>query len=652
LSLPPGSNLPRLEVFGGFRLAAADGRGIAISSRKNRALLAMLALSPGQAASRDQALALLWGDRGEQQARNSLRQALVALRRDLAPLLPPPLVLHDDVVRLDQGCLAIDAVEFQRFLESGDWNKAASTYKGPLLAGLNLADGAFEDWLREQRDIASGKAMRALEQLASQQQGEARVATCKQLLAFDAMREASHRALMSAYAAAGEPALALRQYEACRELLKSELGVAPAQQTEDLRTGIATGRLAEAPAPLRAAAKPSIAVMPFANPSHDPEQDHLGDGIVNDIISALSRFHALTVIGRSSSFAFRNSPLGMAEIGRRLSVAYLLIGSLQTSRRRLRLSVELIEVQTATVVRAQNYDRNLDDVFEIQDELARLIASNLTGRVEIDVASRAARKHPSAVAAYDLALRGLQHQQRVTRKDTLLAIDHLERAVALDPGYADAHSWLAFCHHAMWQFDYSFASLERASEVAHHAVDFDPFSARCHLVLGFCWLYRADRAKSEYHHRRALALNPNDPHVLAHAALLEIYMGQPTEAARYFADAFRLNPFPPLWYREFRCAGDVIAGRYDEARAGFEIAPDTYWDRLYLLSSYGHLGCVAEAAALRSWFRERLPHLDLIAAARTEPFWRDEDRERLVDGIKLAMGVDNSATVVRLERRK
>jgi TolB-like protein/Tfp pilus assembly protein PilF len=653
-SVAPGSDIPRLELLGGFRLTMEVDREIAISSRKNRALLAILALAPGNCVTRDELVALLWADRGEQQARNSLRQALVALRRDLSELDPSPLVIQDDQIKLDLAHLRVDVISFQSLVEVEDWPAAASLYKGALLSGLSLGGDAFEDWLREQRDIVAGKAIVTLERFAERQQGEARIATAKRLLALDPLREASHRALMSAYADTGEVALALKQYEACRAVLMRELGVAPAQPTEDLRRFLSASGASASIDPSRPrtrSAKSSVALLPFVNLGHEAEQQHLCDGIVADIISALARFHSLSVIARNSSFAFRDSTLPIVEVGYKLGVDYLVTGSLRMADKRLRLSVELIDVETERVVWAQTYARELADLFAVQDEVANTIAATLTGQLESDVAVRAERKHPGSLAAYDVALRGYHRMQRITREDTGAALELLERALTIDPTYAEAYSWLATALVLDWQFNYRAASLQRAIAVARQGVERDSYSGRCHLVLGYCLLVTGERVRAEPYHHRAIALNPNDAYILAHWALLEAYSGRPDESDRYLANALRLNPYPPDWYGEFRSVTAFARGRYDQARAGFEIAPDTYWDRLYLLACYGHLDAEEEATALLAWFRTQFPNLALIDAAKIEPFAHESDRVRLINGLEKAQVLAKGANVVRLERR-
>jgi TolB-like protein len=637
----PTSALPRLELLGGFRLIAADGREIPVSGKKNRALLAILALAPGCSASREAIAGLLWSDRGEQQARNSLRQSLLALRNDLALINPSPLVFQDDLVKLDLARISIDVLDFFNWRANGDLATAASLFKGPLFAGLSLPDNAFEEWLREQRDAINGKAIAVLEQLAGRQGGEARIANAKRLVALDPLREASHRLLMAAYAEAGEKGLALKQYEICRDLLKQELGIAPAQQTEDEYKALLNDRKSVAASPRaemvprRAApSRPAVAVLPFANLSNDPGQQYLSDGIGGDITSALSRFRSLMVVAGNSALRFQDVNLSAAEIGAKLGVGYLLTGSVRTATNRIRISVQLIAAETGAVVWAQHYDNALADVFSVQDEVVSVIASTLTGQVELDSAARAASSHPSSVAAYDLALRGFQHQQLGTRKDTAIAIDYLERAIALDPNYTEAYPWLAAAHHTNWQFDYEPRMLQQAIEIGTRGVDLDPHSARCHASLGCCVLYDKQFERAEHHHRRALALNPNDPQVLTLLGLYEVYMGRLDKSTQHFDGAFRLSPYPPDWFTEFRSLAAFADGRYDEARAGFEASADRFWDAIYLVSAYGHLDRADLGTALIARYRASHPKLSFLTIAANEPFVRQEDRARLTEGLR------------------
>src|SRR5262249_48126173 len=338
--MPPA----RLDLLGGFRLTSGDGRPVDVLAKKNRALLGFLSLAPRHEATRQRLIGLLWSDRGEEEARTSLRQALASLRKDLAALDSDSLVLVGDRVRLDPNLVTVDVGEFlatSAAAEATELRRAADLYAGPFLDGLDVADNAFEDWLREARADLAARAVKAIESLAASLAGAERVAIAKRLLALDPLREASHLALMQAHIAQGDAALAIRQFETCKLLLKRELGVEPGEALWTLRRSLdgqsAKPSLAVAPAPspgpLRTEAdgpqnpepvelpllsRPSIAVLPFLNLSGDPDQQYFSDGITQDIVTEMSRYRSLFVIAR---------PVDLDAARNKLDVRYIVEGS-------------------------------------------------------------------------------------------------------------------------------------------------------------------------------------------------------------------------------------------------------------------------------------------------------------------------------------
>jgi len=303
------SSLPvQLRLLGGFELQSGGHASPFPIGRKTRALLACLALPPGTVWPREKLMALLWSDRSDEQARASLRQALVELRRALGAA--PVLRAEQDAISLDPGALGVDVVDFQRLAREGRWEEAAALYRGPLLDAHGVRDDAFESWLRIERDRLHDLAMIVLDRLAASQSGEAAIATLQRQLQLEPMREASHRKLMSLYAAAGERAHALRQFEHCREILRRELQAGPDAETERLHrqiqdesAPIAATAAGKAPDSLAMASGiPSIAVLPFANLSGDPEQEYFSSGITGDIITELSRSHEILVTASSAAF--------------------------------------------------------------------------------------------------------------------------------------------------------------------------------------------------------------------------------------------------------------------------------------------------------------------------------------------------------------
>src|SRR5262245_35846200 len=292
----------KLRLLGGFELESSRAPAAAPPGRKVRALLACLALSPGVSWPREKLMALLWSDRAEEQARASLRQALTELRDALGE--PSPLRTEQDKVSLDPAAVTVDAVELARLVKAGKLAEAAALYRGPLLEGHGVRDEAYEDWLRVERTRLHDVAADTLDRLAKSQSGEAAIATAQRLLQLDPVREETHRLLMKLYAAAGQRAQALRQYHLCRDMLERELHAKPDAETERLYRQVQdeTAPVPAANTTAPANSKPSIAVLPFTNLSGDPDQQYFSDGITEDVIIELSRYHGFAVMARISSF--------------------------------------------------------------------------------------------------------------------------------------------------------------------------------------------------------------------------------------------------------------------------------------------------------------------------------------------------------------
>ena len=409
-------NTLKLRVLGGFELQSGRGPDGTPPGRKVRALLACLALSPGISWPRERLMALLWSDRAEEQARASLRQALTELRQVLGE--PSPLRTEQDKVSLDSAAIMVDAVEFPRLVKSGKLDEAAALYRGPLLDGHGVRDGAFEDWLSAERARLHDLAIETLHRLAASQGGTAATDTAQRLLQLEPAHEATHRLLMQLYAAAGQRAQALRQYQHCRDALRRDLQANPDAETEQLyrqiqdETPPASPPTAPAVKPARLQSsdgKPSIAILPFENLSGDPEQLYFSRGITADIITELSRFHEIQVTASNSSFALQLKNIALRDIAAQLGVEYVVEGSVRKAGSRVRITAQLIDIESMNHAWAENYDRDLADVFELQDEIARRIATTVAGRVKVARTQRIHRKPTENLTAYENYLRALEH---------------------------------------------------------------------------------------------------------------------------------------------------------------------------------------------------------------------------------------------------
>ena len=383
--------------------------------------------------------------------------------------------------------------------------------------------------------------------------------------------------------------------------------------------------------------KPSIAVLPFTNMSGDPEQQYFSDGITEDIITELTRYRQLFVIARNSSFAFRDKPVDVTEVGRKLGVQYVVEGSVRKAAGRVRITAQLVDSATGNHLWAERYDRDVEDIFAVQDDVTQSIVAALFGQVEDAGAQRAKRKRPESLAAYDYLLRGQELQQRLTKEDLPAARRMLEKAIEIDPDFAVAYAYLALVDQGEWDFEGSAALLDRALKNAQKAVALDEDDALCHVILGYISLCAKQLDKAEFHQRRAITLNPNYAHNIAHMGLLSTYLGNASDGIRWLNKALRLNPYPPSWYRGLLGMAQYAAHDYAEAVASLNPMTGSYpWDRMYSAASYAQLNRIEEARAQLAEWRRLRPLGSLLEYATNEPFKNPADLEHLLDGLRKA----------------
>jgi adenylate cyclase len=396
--------------------------------------------------------------------------------------------------------------------------------------------------------------------------------------------------------------------------------------------------------------KPSIAVLPFTNMSGDPEQEYFSDGITEDIITELSRFPTLFVIARHSSFAFKAQAIDVREVGDRLGVRYLVEGSVRKAGNRVRITAQLADATTGNHIWAERYDRNIEDIFDVQDEVTHAIVATLPGQIEKAVAERSGRKRTENVTAYDCLLRGNRHYHRITYDDLIEAKRLYQRAIELDPQFAPAYSRSAGCDNLLAgmgygtddTYDETVATVQRAL-----ALDSDDNWSR--LVLGWTLLRRQRFDESEEQFENALALNRNDADCMSWVALGFIQLGRTEEAYELISQAMRLNPLHPTSYHHVLGHAAYFTGRYEDAirefRQGGEFG---VWHHANLAAAYGQADRTEEGKAEKALFVEArrkqfakrrmpLPASDLeLVAERLGRFRRQVDQDRYLDGLRKA----------------
>ncbi len=633
----------RLRLLGGFQVCGAAGETIAIPGTKAALLLAYLALQPGKALPRESLVRLLWSDRGESQGRGSLRQAVWALRQAFKKIEPPPLIIEGETLTLDPAAVETDVITFRELISQGSpeaLRSALALYRGEILEGTRVRDPEFEDFLRGEAECLHELAVDGCTKLLHHElqaggANDAAATAAKRLLTIDPLQEIAHRTLMEHYANKGQVGLALKQYQACRDTLRRELQAAPDEQTERLFARIRLSRpCAPGTAPQDDTAlryggngtplqghqeKPSIAVLPFINLSGDPEQEYFSDGITEDIITALSKLRWFLVIARNSTFVYKGRSLDAKQIGRDLGVRYILEGSIRKGGNRIRVTAQLVDAVHGTSHWAQSYDRELTDMFELQDDITRSVTAAIEPKLVAAEAGRSQNRSPEDLDAWDLVMRALAHYGRMTTEQSEKAIDMLRQAVRQYPDYGPAHSLLAFAllvsGHVGWIPESD--DFHEAAELARRAAELDHENPWAHLALGYVAFTKRQTDEAVREYTRALDLNPNFATAYGYLGWALVFDGQSEEAVRYFQQALQMSPHDALkaFFYSGTCVAHYYTRRYDEAiewgRRAIRERPGFTAAHRILCASLAQAGRTEETRAAVVRLREVQPNISI-----------------------------------------
>ena len=376
--------------------------------------------------------------------------------------------------------------------------------------------------------------------------------------------------------------------------------------------------------------KPSIAVLPFVNMSGDPEQEFFADGLTEDIITALSRFRDLFVISRNSAFVHKGKAVKVQEVAREFGVQYVVEGSVRKAGNRVRITVQLIDGEADRHIWAERYDRDLEDIFAIQDEVTAAIVATLPGRVEAASHDRARGKPTDNMAAYECVLAGKVLHHRSTPHDNAEAQRVLERAVALDPKYAHAHAWLGCVLGQAWVYGWCEdrdATFRRVGEQLQIALALDENDSDVHRILAAVNLVRRDHDRAMYHQERALSLNPNNDLIVVQQGELLTWLGRPEDGIEWIRKAMRLNPYHPERYWSHLGRAYFAARRYPEAAAAFaRISRPDHTHHAFLAAACAQMN---DETAARAHAREVIalqPEFSIDAYLATLHYKRESDR--------------------------
>jgi TolB-like protein len=400
----------------------------------------------------------------------------------------------------------------------------------------------------------------------------------------------------------------------------------------------------ESSTPAALPARPSIAVLPFANLSGDPEQEYFSDGISEDLITALSKLRWFLVIARNSSFVYKGRAVPLKQVAAELGVGYVIEGSVRRGGERLRITVQLSDAGTGSHVWAERYERALADVFALQDEITEAIVAAIEPRVYAAENFRAQRKPPESLDAWDLVMRALAHYWRVTRQDNLVAQALLEKAIAIDPNYGQALGVLGashtFCAHMGWEDAASAgATAERAALAALRVDSEDPWA---HHALACAYLFTRRFEDSLAEFELALRLNPNFPLALGYYGLALVFCGRWADGYEVAQRALRMSPRDPFsavytgiaGYAQFNGRNYEAAMRL--ARAAIRQRGDFAGAYRVLTAAAAMAGQAEVAGAALEALRRAQPTISLDWVAREIPIEHDASREHYLEAFRRA----------------
>ncbi|HKS89860.1 MAG TPA: BTAD domain-containing putative transcriptional regulator [Stellaceae bacterium] len=540
------------------------GNDILPRAKKTQAVLAYLCLADNQRLPRSRLAGLIWDRSGEKQARESLRKALGELER----IGFWHIDSDHESVRLDTTACWIDAFE-------------SPNRSDLLLDNLYGISAAFDHWLLGERTRFEVRWQSALEReldalIAGKSAADLRAAAARKLLNFVPTHERAARSLMTAFTELGEPAQAIREYERFRQVVDNSLGMPPSEETVALYRAIRLGtqaRSVSAGLPARGLAtppsdpshdapaapsagqpaedpQPSIAVLPLRNLSADPAHRLIAEGIVEDLVEALSRLPSLFMISRLSSARFGNHHRQPAEIGAALGARYLISGSMRVSGDRLRLVLELVETESGKALWVASFDERVAKLLDLENGLAEAIVGRIAPRLREAELKRLRIKRPEDYTGYDFFLRAQHNMHSPARAAFESSERFFASAIEREPEYATALAWLAYWHVMRvgqgWSADRGFDA-GRAEHFAQRAIECDPLEPMAFAVQGHVAAYLHkdfDCASASF--EKALDLNPNCARAWLWSASTHGWAGDGARAVDNISRAMTLSPYDPL----------------------------------------------------------------------------------------------------------
>jgi adenylate cyclase len=388
---------------------------------------------------------------------------------------------------------------------------------------------------------------------------------------------------------------------------------------------------------------PSVAVLPFVNMSGDPEQEYLIDGLTENVITGLSGNPKLFVISRSSTFTYKDKPVNVQQVASELGVQYVVEGSVQKAKDRVRITVQLIDATTGHHLWAKKYDRELSNIFALQDEVTIRIMGALEVRLTEGEQARLRSRGVGDLEAFVKKAKALEHWRHMTRENNALARKEAEEAIAMVPENSSLYSLLAGTHLLdLWlgSTKSDLISFAQATSCVKKAIALDKNNSDAYLVLGQLHLMKREHDEAVAAAERAIVLNPNGADAYGNLGMILALSGRPEEGIEFVKKAMRLNPIPPAYYLSYLGLAYRVSGQYEEAISAYKKAlqkqPTFLFAHLGLAASYAPLGKNEEAHDEATEVLKIDPEFSLEHLAKTYPFKNKADTDRYVDALRKA----------------
>jgi DNA-binding SARP family transcriptional activator/Flp pilus assembly protein TadD len=581
------------------------------------------------AATRERLADLFWGDSDSEHSRNSLRQTLSVLRRDLSRAGVDLIQSRGELIGLAPDAVRVDVEEFEAGLSARsvqELEKALANYTGPILDGLYLGSNGFDDWVASERDRLLSRALEAFEKLAHLVDAEAGVILADRVLAMEPTREESYRLKMELLLACGQRDRALRTYEACRSMLKKEFGVDVGPQTRALWQSVLSAAdtasnvqsANTAPASQRLG-RPSISVADFINLTGKQGDDFFAKGLVQDITTALSEVADYVVLS-ALPLVEKSDPAEETKVPGMLRARYVLSGSVQRSGNGLRVNIQLVDAAGGHNVWAQKFDGHSENALEFQDKIAQAVVLAVILDLQLTNWKVRDKSPPGPPEVRRLVNEALMKYFEMTRDSLLVGLELAEKAVSIGPDNARAKRTLSI----IISMGVAFGSLprepgqiERAVELAEAAVRAVPDDeiARCILSFALESSGRIDEAIAECQH--AISLNPSYPTGHGGISMLFALRGQVGEAVREANEAIRLGTHDVIdFWRHHGLVVALFAGgdnqrALEAARKVVRTKPGFVRGALYWAAAAAATGNNEEASRAIHHCLSQLPHLNM-----------------------------------------